>query len=152
MADIVLECDTHEPLANRVPGLTDEVQDGRGKINVRRGALDLTAKTNRADLVDRGTAVRSDNVDVACDISLTGSRELRIGEEREDEHVFTPRNRMGVGETGNRIGRRFPLLLPISIRCDNQPTAKAVNGASRFSIRCKVAVFVAPEAVIGERD
>src|SRR5258705_11411263 len=152
MANIVLECNTHEPLPYQVTGLANEVQDGRGKINVRRGALELAAKTNSADLVDRRTAVRSDNVDIACDVSLTGSGELRIGEEREDEHVFTLRDRMGFGETGNRIGRRLPLPLPIGIGCHNQPTAKAINGASRFSVGRQVAVFVAPEAVIGERD
>src|SRR5205807_1062501 len=108
--------------------------------------------TNSTDLVDRRTAVRSDNADIACDIGLTGSRELRVGEEREDENVFTLLNRMGLGETWNRIGRRLPLLLPVSIGCDNQPPAKAVNGASRFSVGRKVAMFVAPKAVIGERD
>src|SRR5712671_158487 len=99
MANIVLEGDTHEPLPYRVTGLANEVQDGRGKINVRNGALELTAKTNSTDLVDRRTAVRSDNVDIACDIGLTGSRELRVGEEREDENVFALLNRMGLGET-----------------------------------------------------
>src|ERR1043166_2791008 len=133
MTNIVSECDSHEPLPNGVFRLANEVQDGSRKINIRNGAFDLTAKTN-STLVDRRAAVRSDNVDIACDIGVTGRRELRVGEEREDENVFALLNRMRLGETGNCIGRSLPLLLPISIGCDHQPTAKAINGPSRFSI------------------
>ncbi len=122
-----------------------------GKIHVGDGAFELTAKTNSADLVDRLTAVRSDNVNIACDIGLSGRRQLRFGEKRENKHVFALLNRIGGGKLRSRIGRGLLLLLPIRVGCDNQPTAEAINSTPRFSVGCEVAVFVAPEALIGER-
>ena len=152
MTNIVFECDSHEPFPNRIVRLANEVQDGRGKIHVRDGALELTAKTNSTDLVDRRTAVRSHNVDVAANICLTRLRQLRVGEKRKDEHMLASRDRPSLGKMGNRVRRGLPLLLPISVSGDKQPTTEPIDGASRFSVGREFAAIISPEPIIGKRE